>query len=155
ENRVVEGFGPFDEHQRVVVGGSFQMDRTGVRLAVRKFTDPAQATSALGFRCAASTAGATDAAEWIVRDLAPGPLAGAVAWDTRPAPALRRWESAPGQVSVPGYRLITRYEQVLFCPVASLAAAATAELSSTARARPQVLGFLSVPRAMTAPELPA
>src|SRR6185503_12496302 len=81
KDRVVEAFGPFSSEQRVVVGGSFQMDKAGVRLAIRKYTDATQATSALGFRCAASTSPGLDAAQWIVnQDLAASDFAKNVEW---------------------------------------------------------------------------
>jgi hypothetical protein len=127
-----------------------------VRLAIRKYTDPTQATSALGFRCAASLAPGLDAARWIIPDFAPGVLASDAAWDPTAAVALRRWESDTGQAGVAGYRVITRYEHVLVCPIASTTAATLAEVSAlTERSRPLVLAFFSVPWPLSTPQLDA
>src|SRR6185503_5205369 len=121
KDRVVEACGPFSSDQRVVGGGSVQVDKTGGRLAIRKYTDTTQATSALGFRCAASPAAGRDAAQWIVsQDLAATVFATAVEWRTDSCLVARRWTSRAGECKVPGYAVITGYEHVLACPVATL-----------------------------------
>src|SRR6185295_9407944 len=60
--RTVDGLAPFDPEQRVIVGGSFQMDQIGVRVSTRMNADRSQSTNAIGFRCAASPRPGTDAA---------------------------------------------------------------------------------------------
>jgi len=157
KDRVVEAFGPFSPEQRVVVGGSFQMDKTGVRLAIRKYTDPTQATSALGFRCAASVAPGLDAAQWIAgQSVLFGSIAREAQWSPRAAAVRRRWTSTEGTVKVAGYRLITRYEHFLACPVAALAASNQVDLATTAaQAGALPIAFLDLPFAVTDPALPA
>jgi len=155
KDRVVEAFGPFSSEQRVVVGGSFQMDKTGVRLAIRKYTDPTQSTSALGFRCAASPAPGLDAAQWIVsQDVAAAALGHDTEWSPRSAVVRRRWKSEAGESKVPGYRVVTGYEHLLACPVASLAASNPVELGAlSARGGPVLVALVDLPFATSAPAL--
>jgi formylglycine-generating enzyme required for sulfatase activity len=155
KDRVVEAFGPFSSEQRVVVGGSFQMDKTGVRLAIRKYTDPTQSTSALGFRCAASLVPGLDAAQWIVsEDVVAGALGRDTEWSPRLTSVRRRWKTEAGQAKVPGYRVITGYEHLLACPVASLAASNPVELGAlSARTGPVLVALVSMPFATSSPAL--
>jgi len=155
KDRVVEAFGPFSSDQRVVVGGSFQMDKTGVRLAIRKYTDTTQATSALGFRCAASPAAGRDAAQWIVsQDLAATVFAKDVEWRPDSCLVARRWTSRAGECKVPGYAVITGYEHVLACPVATLTASNPVELGAmAARGGPVLVAFVDLPFATSTPAL--
>ncbi len=160
KDRVVEAFGPFSSEQRVVVGGSFQMDKTGVRLAIRKYTDTTQATSALGFRCAASAAAGLDAAQWIVnQDLATSVFAQDMGWSLHSVLVARRWtsragESPSGENRVPGYAVITGYEHVLACPIATLTASNPVELGAlAARAGPVLVAFVDLPFATSTPAL--
>src|SRR5262245_14797060 len=51
--RRIEGLAPFDPEERVLVSGSFHMDRVGVRIGTRMNAERSQSTNALGFRCAA------------------------------------------------------------------------------------------------------
>jgi len=155
KDRVVETFGPFSSEQRVVVGGSFQMDKTGVRLPIRKATDPTQATSALGFRCAASVAPGLDAAQWIVaQDVLASALGKDTQWSPRSAVVRQRWTSSAGESKVPSYRVITGYEHLLACPVASLAASNPVELGALcARGGPVLFALLDLPFATSAPAL--
>jgi len=155
KDRVVEAFGPFSSAQRVVVGGSFQMDKTGVRLAIRKYTDPTQSTSALGFRCAASPLPGLDAAQWIVtQDVAAAAPWKEIEWSPRSAVVRRRWTSEAGTAKVPGYRVIGGYQQLLACPVASLAASNPVELGAlSARSGPVLVALVDLSFATTAPAL--
>jgi len=155
KDRVVEAFGPFSAEQRVVVGGSFQMDKTGVRLAIRKATDPTQSTSALGFRCAASLEPGLDAAQWILTpDVLASALLEGAEWSPHSAVALRRWTSDAGTSKVPGYRVVTGYQHLLACPVAALAASNPVELGAlSARAGPVPVALVDLSFATTSPAL--
>ena len=156
--RAIEGLAPFDSEQRVVVGGSFQMDELGVRLSVRKFTDPNQATSALGFRCAASPTPGLDAARWLLEEELAPPLAAPFCDGLAFAPGAtrirRRWSTDASAVAVPGYALITGYAHVLVCPRTSLPYATVADLAERSRVQgPLVLGFLDLPGPSSSPAL--
>jgi formylglycine-generating enzyme required for sulfatase activity len=155
KDRVVQAFGPFSSEQRVVVGGSFQMDKTGVRLAIRKYTDPTQSTSALGFRCAASPLPGLDAAQWIVtQDVAAELPWKGIEWSPRSAVVRRRWTSEAGTAKVPGYRVISGYQHLLACPVTSLAASNPVELGAlSARSGPVLVALVDLPFATSAPAL--
>lgn len=155
KERVVEAFGPFSSEQRVVVGGSFQMDKTGVRLAIRKYTDPTQATSALGFRCAASATPGLDAAQWILtQDLATSVLAQDTEWSPHSAVIARRWTSRTGESKVPGTAVILGYQHLLACQVAQLTAGNPVELGAqAARSGPLLVAFVDLPFATSTPAL--
>jgi hypothetical protein len=74
----------------------------------------------------------------------------------RSAVARRRWTSAEGTAKVAGYRVITRYEHFLACPVAALSASNPVELVAlAAQAGAVPIAFLELPFATTEPALPA
>jgi formylglycine-generating enzyme required for sulfatase activity len=101
--REIQGLAPFDPNQRVVVGGSFQMEPVGLRIAIRKNSDRDQSTIALGFRCAASTRAGADMAAWMSdRELKLSTLPKDVELQHDNVVALRRWQTEPGTVKVPG-----------------------------------------------------
>ncbi len=148
--RTIDALAGFDPEQRVVVGGSYLTDKIGVRLATRRNSDRAQATNALGFRCAASALAGLDAARWILAsELRPNAFADADL-DPASAVALRRWRSVDGSARVAGYAVITGYDHALFCPLTSLPAALVGDLGAHG---PLLLGLLSVTRPLVNPEL--
>ncbi len=153
--RVVEALAGFDAYQRVVVSGSFQMDRIGVRLTTRKDSERSQSTNALGFRCAASPTPGLDAARWILdQDIRRSALPREAEFAPALAFALRRWTTAASDVPVPGYAVISGYEHVLFCPVQTLPASSPGDLAKhTAQNGPLFLGFVDLPRPLVEPEL--
>ena len=153
DRRVVEGFGPFDPGQRVVVGGSFQTDRDAVRLALRKNVDKSQATNALGFRCASSPQAGLDAAQWIVAHDIHGVT---TPWKLAATVAQRRWSTATSEARVAGYQIIRGYDEALLCPAESLAVGNATELAAEShRDGPLFIGFVVLPRAVTTPALAA
>lgn len=161
DRRAVECLAPFDPNQRVLVSGSYQMDKNAVRLATRMNADRIQSTSALGFRCAATavdpnTGPGMDAAQWIIERNLKVSTMGDAQLAPRLTSALRKWTSSPGTVDVPGYAVITRYEQVLACPREDLRASSPNDLGTiTSREGPIFLGFIDVARPMSRPELDA
>jgi formylglycine-generating enzyme required for sulfatase activity len=156
KRREIECLAPFDPEQAVTVSGSFQMDKVGVRLTTRKNTDRSQSTNALGFRCAASVVSGADAAQAIAEaDLELAPFGDQAVPNPSAAVALRRWTSLPGHAEVPGYALITGYQQLLACPASALEAATSGDLDVDSRARPQFVGFLALPVPALNPALSA
>jgi len=154
--RTIEGIAPFDPNERVVVGGSFQMDKIGVRLGVRKNSARIQATSALGFRCAASTIPGVDAANWIVERELTLSFLGDSSLKTELSTALRRWSSIPGTVKVPGYAVITGYENVLLTPVEKISGSSPGDLTQrTTKDGPVTVGVISLPKPLKQPLLDA
>lgn len=155
-NHVIDCLAPFNPEQRVTVGGSFQTDKIGVRVATRRYTDPDQSTNALGFRCAASPTSGMDAARWILEQDLRTSLVSTADFEPSAVSALRRWETAAGEVKVPGYTVIHAYEQVLACPRRELPAPSSGELGrQTLKSGPVFIGLVSVPRPLLDPELAA
>lgn len=157
KKRAIECLAPFDPNQRVTVSGSYQMDKIGVRLATRQNTERSQSTSALGFRCAASTIPGKDAAQWILDEDLNLQVLGT---ETELAPALtatlRRWKTAAGTVKVPGYAVVAGYEDVLAYPRTDLRAGSPSELATiTTKDGPLFIGVIDVPLPMKQPELDA
>jgi formylglycine-generating enzyme required for sulfatase activity len=157
KKREIECLAPFDPNQRVIVSGSYQMDKIGVRVATRMNTDRSQSTSALGFRCAASTVPGQDAARWIIdQDLNLSVLGNEAELAPSLTATMRRWTSVPGTAGVQGYAVITGYEHVLACPRSELRAASPSELATiTTKDGPLQIGILEVPLPMKGPELDA
>jgi hypothetical protein len=131
------------------------MDKTGVGLAIRKYTHPTQTTSAHGFRCAASRAPGLDAAHWIVaQDALAAALARDAEWSPHSAVVLRRWTSEAGTSRVPGYRVVTGYQHLLACPVVALAASNPVELGAlSARSGAVLVALVDLPFATSSPAL--
>ena len=157
KKREVECLAPFDPNQRVIVSGSYQMDKIGVRIATRMNTDRNQSTSALGFRCAASTIPGMDAAQWIIdQDLNLSVLGTDVELAPDQATVLRQWQTGAGSAKVPGYAVISGYEDLLACPRKELRASSPTDLTTlTTKDGPLLIGFIDVPRPMKKPELDA
>jgi hypothetical protein len=162
QKRVIECLAPFDPDQRVTVSGSFQNDKLGVRLATRRPTDRDQATGALGFRCAASALSegkqsGHDMARWTLdRTLKLAVLNDQGELAPERAIALRRWTTGTGQVKVPGYALITGYEQVLACPIENVKALTVSDVATmTQKGGPLFVGFVEIPRPLKQPEIDA
>lgn len=162
QKRVIECLAPFDPDQRVTVSGSFQNDKLGVRLTTRRPTDRDQATGALGFRCAASTTSPArqsgyDMARYSIdRTLKLAVMNGQSELSPERAVALRRWTTGEGQVKVPGYAVITGYEQVLACPVENVRALTASDVAATTQKDgPLFVGFVQIPRPLKQPEIDA
>jgi formylglycine-generating enzyme required for sulfatase activity len=157
KKRPIECFAPFDPNQRVIVSGSFQMDKVGVRLTTRKNADRVQSTNALGFRCAASTVPGQDMAQWdIDQELKLSTLGHDSQLDPLHAFTLRRWTTTTGKVQVPGYAIVTGFEQILACPVESIRGSSPTDLAATTvKEGPAFVGFIEVPRPLVHPELDA
>ena len=155
-SHTIELVSPFDPDQRVAVSGSYQTDKVGVRLSTRRNTDRSQATSALGFRCAASPKAGLDPARWLIEDELSSSVLAGHAVDPQAAFLLRRWSTARTRVGVPGYAVISGYQQVLGCPLRSVEAATPGELAKLSRSSgPVLIGFVEVPCPLTRPELDA
>jgi len=157
KKRAIECLAPFDPNQRVTVSGSYQIDKVGVRIPTRMNTDRTQSTSALGFRCAASEKKGVDAAAWVVeQDLNLRVLGTETQMKPDYSSILRRWSSVPGTSKVPGYAVITGYEQILLCPREEVKGNSTNDLESlTTKEGPLFIGFIQVPLPMLRPELDA
>ncbi len=158
--RILEPPVSWDSNGRVLVGGSFQQNEVGMRIAVRMFADRIQSTDALGFRCAASVPRGLDAARALLRgDVDLGLLPGKVELDPGGAVILDAWHSEPGALGgetgrIPGYAVITGYERVLFVPVTHLPANSSNELRDrTASEEPVPIGLLSIDRPLMDPAL--
>jgi formylglycine-generating enzyme required for sulfatase activity len=157
KKRAIECLAPFDPNERVAVSGSFQMDKIGVRIPVRRNTDRRQSTNAMGFRCAASTTAGLDPATWIIeRDLNLATLGTETELAPEFAAVLRRWTTLPGTAKVEGYAVIETYSHLLWCPRADVRASSPSDLvATTTKDGPLFLGFIDVPRPMARPELDA
>jgi formylglycine-generating enzyme required for sulfatase activity len=157
DKRAIECLAPFDANERVAVSGSFQMDKVGVRIPVRRNTDRRQATNAMGFRCAASTTPGLDAARWIAEyDIDRATLGTESELAPQYAATLQRWTSAPGTSELPGYAVIQSYGHVLWCPRENVRANSPSDLNAiTTKDGPLLLGFIDVPKPMAQPELDA
>jgi hypothetical protein len=154
--RVIEGLAPFDPNQRVIVSGSFQMDKVGVRASTRMYADRTQTTNAIGFRCAASPKPGVDAAQALIDHVVRMNVLGDAELALVNTLILRRWETAPTEVTVPGYAVIQSYQQILFCPRLEVPASSLENLNDLSlKEGPVFLGFIDVPRPMLRPELDA
>jgi len=162
QKRVIECLAPFDPDQRVTLSGSFQNDKLGVRLTTRRPTDRDQSTFALGFRCAASATSegrqsGHDMARYAIdRTLKLSAMNGQSELSPERAIALRRWTTGEAKVKLPGYAVITGYEQLLACPVESVKALTVSDVAaSTQKDGPLFLGFVHIPRPLKQPEIDA
>lgn len=154
--RTIEGQAAFDPNQRVIVSGSFHTDRLGVRTSTRMNADRTQATNAIGFRCAASPKPGLDAAATLIEQVLRVSILGDAELSPKDALVLRRWETVPGKVSVPGYAVISDYQHALFCPRAEVPASTSENLAELSlKEGPVFIGFLDLPRPMAKPELDA
>ncbi len=158
----------WDDDQRVLVGGSFSNDAVASRASTRRSSTRHQATSAVGFRCAASPRPGLDMAEEVLRarisrsikseidgfDL---PLTIALdRWKSRKGSAGDRYANQDGDNPLGGYAVITDYDYFLFVPVADVGASGLRQLASdSVDGNPKILGFFSTTLAFTRPELPA
>lgn len=154
--RTIEGMAAFDPNQRVIVSGSFHTDRVGVRASTRMNADRIQSTNAIGFRCAASPKPGVDAANALIEQKLRMSVIGNAELAPVDTMVLRRWETVPGQVKLPGYAVISAYQHVLFCPRKDVSASSSDNLADlTLKEGPVFIGFLDLPRPMLRPELDA
>ncbi|MEW6074458.1 MAG: SUMF1/EgtB/PvdO family nonheme iron enzyme [Planctomycetota bacterium] len=97
DKRTIEAIAPFDPNQRVLVGGSFQQDEVGVRIATRMWAERSQSTDALGFRCAASLRPGVDTAVALLEsDVKYNVLPAELEFSPGDAVVLQVWHSKPG-----------------------------------------------------------
>jgi formylglycine-generating enzyme required for sulfatase activity len=167
----VNAIADFDGEQRVVVGGSFQNGRLMARATTRRAADRAQATDALGFRCAASLRPGHDAAVDLLEEvLTPNVRArdarGMIEYAPEATTCVEGWsvvEAGRGASGAdgawtppPGYAVIAGYQRVLFTPVRRVPANDPGGLERLGASEGLVaLGFLSTSLAAIEPELPA
>jgi formylglycine-generating enzyme required for sulfatase activity len=148
--RTLEALAPFDSNMRVLVSGSFQQDRIGVRIATRMFAERMQSTNAVGLRCAASTALGLDAGTAVLNnDVMLNVLPPSIEFWPESTVILQRWVTTKGesnlQEKIPTYAVISRYERMLFVPVKDVPANSNKQLQDLTRTEgPQFLGFISV-----------
>ncbi len=130
--RQVNALAAFDEHERVVVGGSCQTRNLMCRATTRVDVAEKLATDAIGFRCVRSQRWGVDAAQLVLElELTdfwrPRVDEQPVVYEPAAATALERWRLAdlpelPGQPLVPGYAVVAAHDQIVFCPVKQIRA---------------------------------
>ena len=144
----------WDANQRVVVGGCYKTPWYAGRLTTRRATDRIQATDAMGFRCAASTAPGVDVASAVIRDLPLGVVPEGVLYDASRAVALDRWTTEPGTAGVEGYSVITGYHYFMFIPVEEAPASGLKRLVEVSHEDgPVHLGLLATTKPLLEPAL--
>ena len=158
--RIIEPLVPWDSNQRVLVGGSFQQDKVGTRIAVRMFAERIQSTDALGFRCAASIHPGLDAAHYLLReDVDRSVLPPELKFYPEGTVAKQIWYSEPGTAGsgdrkIEGYGIVKGYESILFIPVMDISASSTKQLEDmTVADGPSYVGLLSTARSLMEPAL--
>ena len=148
----------WDATQRVAVGGSFQHGRAVARVTVRRPCTRDERAGGLGLRCAASPRPGLDVALEVglaeVRDSEARP--GHVSYDLEATIGMDRWESrdSSAEGAPPGYRVITRYEHVVFTPVEKLEHSQDSILEEESQGEPQHVGFLASSEELLEPALP-
>ena len=157
--RTIEAMAPFDSNMRVLVSGSFQQNKIGVRCATRMFAERLQSTDAIGFRCAASVTPGLDAGSAVLDDdIKLNVLPSDLEFYPESTVIMQRWVSTDGtsklKEEIPTYSVIEEYERMLFVPVKDVDANSTKQLQELTIAQgPQFIGFISVDRALLEPAL--
>jgi len=159
-SRIIEPLVPWDSNQRVLVGGSFQQNTVGTRIAVRMFAERIQSTDALGFRCAASAHPGMDAAQYMLReDVDRSVLPEDVKFYPDGTVATQIWYSEPGTAgsgdrTIEGYAIVKGYERLLFVPTMEIGANSTKQFEDmTVADGPSFIGVFSTDRSLMEPAL--
>ena len=155
KKRTVKGLAPFDPNLRVLVGGSFNQDESGVRVAVRFGAERTQSTTGVGFRCAADVEPGKTAAEGMIDQglIKTSVLPEDVDFFTDAVVVKHRWETTSGKAKVPNYAVISNYESLMFCPVTKVAASSKNDMTKASSEAPVMLGFIKLPKPLAEPAM--
>ena len=158
DGRTVQAMAPFDSDMRVLVSGSFQQDRIGVRCATRMFAERLQSTDAIGFRCAASIRPGYDAAVALIEEESGRDFMKDARFCPEAVTVLHRWlyhDDSVVAARVPGYAIIEDYQRMLFIPQESVPANSVKQLRGEGEESEPFfgLGLLAIDRPLWDPPL--